>query len=146
MATLPTGDLTEEGPSYEVMYLLEAEDAAIATLRAELAPLGDSLVVVGGEGLWNVHIHVDDVGAAVEAGIRAGSPRRIEVTHFAEQKARMREKRAERRDASSWWSRPAGDWPSSSRVPGHRPSSAGRASARAPARSWRRSWPPAPTR
>ena len=96
VATLPTGDLTEEGPSYEVMYLLEAEDAAIATLRAELAPLGDSLVVVGGEGLWNVHIHVDDVGAVIQAGIRAGSPRRIEVTHFAEQKARMREKRAER--------------------------------------------------
>ncbi len=96
VATVPTGDLTEEGPAYEVMYLLEAEDGAIAPLRAQLAPLGDSLVVVGGEGLWNVHIHVDDVGAAVEAGIRAGTPRRIEVTHFAEQLARMREKRAER--------------------------------------------------
>ena len=48
--------------------------------------------MVGGEGLWNVHVHVDDVGAAVEAGIRAGSPRRIEVTHFAEQiDARPRE-------------------------------------------------------
>ena len=42
------------------------------TLRRPLAPLGDSLVVVGGEGLWNVHVHVDDVGAAIEAGIRRG--------------------------------------------------------------------------
>ena len=25
--------------------------------------------MVGGEGLWNVHVHVDDVGAAIEAGI-----------------------------------------------------------------------------
>jgi dihydroxyacetone kinase-like predicted kinase len=43
------------------------------------------LVVVGGEGLWNVHVHVDDVGAAVEAGVAAGRPHRIRVTHFVEQ-------------------------------------------------------------
>jgi DAK2 domain fusion protein YloV len=97
MARVPTDDLTEDGPAYEVMYLLECEDDAVPPLRKELAPLGDSLVVVGGEGLWNVHVHVDDVGAAVEAGIRAGTPRRIQVTHFAEQIGRMREKRAERR-------------------------------------------------
>ncbi len=97
VAKVPTGDLTEDGPAYEVMYLLETDDDAIPALRGELAGLGDSLVVVGGEGLWNVHVHVDDVGAAVEAGIRAGAPRRIEVTHFAEQVTRAREKRSERR-------------------------------------------------
>ncbi len=94
---VPTGDLTADGPAYEVMYLLEADDDAVVALRADLAPLGDSLVVVGGEGLWNVHVHVDDVGAAIEAGIRAGSPRRIEVTHFAEQVDRARERRAAER-------------------------------------------------
>jgi DAK2 domain fusion protein YloV len=94
---LPTGDLTPGGPAYEVMYLLDAEDDAIPGLRARLQGLGDSLVVVGGEGLWNVHVHVDDVGAAVEAGIEAGRPRRIRVTHFAEQVGRSRGKRAERR-------------------------------------------------
>ena len=41
--------------------------------------------MVGGEGLWNVHVHVDDVGAAIEAGIAAGRPHRVRVTHFAEQ-------------------------------------------------------------
>ncbi|HEX6246581.1 MAG TPA: DAK2 domain-containing protein [Nocardioidaceae bacterium] len=86
---LPADDLHPEGPAYEVMYLLDAEDAAIPGLRRRLAPLGDSLVVVGGEGLWNVHVHVDDVGAAVEAGIEAGRPYRIRVTHFAEQVARL---------------------------------------------------------
>ncbi len=83
---LPSGDLTPDGPSYEVMFLLEADDPRIPDLRAALAPLGDSLVVVGGDGLWNVHVHVDDVGAAVEAGIEAGRPYRVRVTHFAEQK------------------------------------------------------------
>ena len=84
--TLHVDELTESGPSYEVMYLLDSDDpAAIPRLKSDLAPLGDSLVVVGGEGLWNVHVHVDDVGAAIEAGITAGRPHRIRVTHFAEQ-------------------------------------------------------------
>jgi uncharacterized protein len=86
---LPTGDLHPDGPAYEVMYLLEADDAAVPDLRRRLAPLGDSLVVVGGDGLWNVHVHVHDVGAAVEAGIEAGRPYRIRVTHFAEQLERL---------------------------------------------------------
>ncbi|MEU2545000.1 DAK2 domain-containing protein [Streptomyces roseolus] len=72
-----------QGPGYEVLYLLEAEDAAVDLLKARLDALGDSLVVVGGDGLWNVHVHVDDAGAAVEAGIEAGRPHRIRVTHFA---------------------------------------------------------------
>ncbi|GAA2290272.1 DAK2 domain-containing protein [Streptomyces hawaiiensis] len=72
----------EEGPAFEVIYLLEAEDAAVERLRGRLDILGDSLVVVGGDGLWNVHVHVDDAGAAVEAGIEAGRPHRIRITHF----------------------------------------------------------------
>ena len=71
---VPADDLTEDGPAYEVMYLLDADDDRIPELRRTLAPLGDSLVVVGGEGLFNVHVHVDDVGAAIEAGIQAGPP------------------------------------------------------------------------
>jgi DAK2 domain fusion protein YloV len=70
------------GPSYEVMYLLEAADTSIPGLRSTLADLGDSLVVVGGEPTWNVHVHVDDVEAAIEAGIEAGRPHRIRVTNF----------------------------------------------------------------
>ncbi|GAA0929016.1 DAK2 domain-containing protein [Streptomyces thermoalcalitolerans] len=70
------------GPAFEVTYLLDAEDAAVARLRERLDALGDSLVVVGGDGLWNVHVHVDDAGAAVEAGVEAGRPHRIRITHF----------------------------------------------------------------
>ena len=70
------------GPAYEVMFLLDAPVGEIPALRETLRPLGDSLVVVGGEPTWNVHVHVDDVGAAVEAGIEAGRPYRIRVTHL----------------------------------------------------------------
>ncbi|WP_169984184.1 MULTISPECIES: DAK2 domain-containing protein [unclassified Microbispora] len=68
------------GPGYEVMYLLDAGE--VDRLRDELDALGDSLVIVGGEGLWNVHVHVDDAGAAIEAGLRAGRPYRIKVTYL----------------------------------------------------------------
>jgi uncharacterized protein len=72
----------EAGPEYEVMYLLDAPDDQAAGLRTTLDGLGDSVVVVGGGGLWNIHVHTDDVGAAVEAGIAIGRPHRIRVTHF----------------------------------------------------------------
>ncbi|HEX4726289.1 MAG TPA: DAK2 domain-containing protein [Jatrophihabitans sp.] len=71
---------------YEVQYLLHAEEPALTGLRASLGELGDSLLVVGtGNGLYNVHVHVNDVGAAIEAGIEAGRPHRITVVRFADQ-------------------------------------------------------------
>ena len=84
------GDLVLDGPAYEVMYLLrDSDEERVATLRDTLDGLGDSLLVVGGPDLWNIHVHVDDVGAAVEAGIDAGRPYRVRVTHFADQVARV---------------------------------------------------------
>jgi len=65
---------------YEVTYLLEAPEGPVRQLRGRLDLLGDSLVIVGGEELWNVHVHVADAGAAIEEGLRAGRPRRITVT------------------------------------------------------------------
>ncbi|HET6294808.1 MAG TPA: DAK2 domain-containing protein [Kribbella sp.] len=77
-------DLDADGPAYEVMYLLDAPDEKIGDFRQQLARLGDSVVVVGGDELWNVHVHTDDVGAAIEQGIGIGRPYRIRVTHFAD--------------------------------------------------------------
>ncbi|CAM3009680.1 DhaL domain-containing protein [Streptomyces albus] len=92
------GSASGSGPEFEVMYLLEAEGAdatdgaggaegpgaadRIAALRARLDPLGDSLVIGGGDGLWSVHVHVHDAGAAVEAGLAAGRPHRIRIAHL----------------------------------------------------------------
>ncbi|WUH96924.1 DAK2 domain-containing protein [Spirillospora sp. NBC_00431] len=76
------GTKPRNGPGYEVMYLLYASDEAVHALRERLDRLGDSLVVVGGDGLWNVHVHVDDAGAAIEAGLVAGRPHRIRVTYL----------------------------------------------------------------
>jgi len=73
---------------YEVMFLLRSDDAdAGDALRANWAEFGDSIVVVGGEGIWNCHIHTDDVGPAIEAGVALGRPERIKVTDLIEQAA-----------------------------------------------------------
>src|SRR3954464_15604569 len=76
------------GPGSEVQFLLaDTTEDAVARLHERLAALGDSLVVVsvdtpsGRE--WNVHVHVADVGAAIEAGIEAGRPYRVSVTPLA---------------------------------------------------------------
>ncbi len=70
---------------YEVMYLLHAEDSTIAAFKDTWGALGDSIVVVGGDGLWNCHVHTNDIGAAVEAGIDAGRPAKIRITDLQDQ-------------------------------------------------------------
>ena len=73
------------GLRYEVMYLLEAPDDTIPVFKEVWAGLGDSIVVVGGDGLWNCHIHTDDIGGAVEASLDVGRPRNIRITDLLEQ-------------------------------------------------------------
>ncbi len=70
---------------YEVMYLLEAPDETIPEFKRIWSTVGDSIVVVGGDGLWNCHIHTDDIGSAVEAAVDIGRPRKIRVTDLLEQ-------------------------------------------------------------
>jgi len=70
---------------YEVMYLLQADDGTIPAFKDTWDSIGDSIVVVGGDGLWNCHVHTNDIGAAVEAGIEAGRPVKIRVTDLVEQ-------------------------------------------------------------
>jgi uncharacterized protein len=73
------------GPQFEVMYLLGGCDAAGAdALRDRLGQLGDSVGIAasasGAAGGYSVHVHTDDAGAAVEAGLAFGRPRRIQIS------------------------------------------------------------------
>ena len=66
---------------YEVMYLCELADANIELFKRNWGEVGDSIVVVGGEGTWNCHVHTDDIGAAIEVALDLGGrPSRIRVT------------------------------------------------------------------
>ena len=75
------------GTRYEVMFLLAAPDENIDHFKVAWDSLGDSIVMVGGDGLWNCHIHTDDIGPVIEAGIDAGRPHRIQITDLHEQVA-----------------------------------------------------------
>jgi uncharacterized protein len=103
------------GLRYEVMYLLEAPDATIPSFKEVWAGLGDSIVVVGGHGLWNCHIHTDDIGAAIEASLDAGRPRTIRVTDLLEQ---VEEERWVREGAGTAGSGPAETPPGPARTTG----------------------------
>ena len=74
---------------YEVMFLLDSSEDRIGAFRERWGELGDSIVIVGGDGLWNCHIHTDDIGGSIEAGIEAGRPHRIEVTDLLDQVAHV---------------------------------------------------------
>lgn len=87
-----------EGPRYEVMYFLEAQDELIPSFKESWNQIGDSIVVVGGDGTWNCHVHTDDIGAAIEAGISVGRPYKIRVSDLleeAEEQAWVREQMME---------------------------------------------------
>ena len=79
---------------YEVMYFLHAADDTIPQFKQTWGDLGDSIVVVGGDGIWNCHVHTNDIGAAIEAGIVAGRPAEIRVTDLHEQ--------VEEREEEAW--------------------------------------------
>jgi len=70
---------------YEVMFFLEAADDRIESFKTAWTEVGDSIVVVGGDGLWNCHIHSNDIGACIEAGIEVGRPKQIRVTDLFEE-------------------------------------------------------------
>ncbi len=73
---------------YEVMYFLNLDDTRINDFKYGWGEIGDSIVVVGGDGLWNCHVHTNDVGAAIEVALDLdGRPRQIRVSDLFEEVA-----------------------------------------------------------
>lgn len=73
------------GPEFEVMYLLGGCDAAaLDSLRSALEQLGDSVAIAPSTaGRYSVHVHTDDAGAAIEAGLAGGGVSRIRISALA---------------------------------------------------------------
>jgi hypothetical protein len=81
----PTPDLAARppAPQFEVMYLLGGcDDDGAGQLRERLDELGESVAIAtsGIVGGYSVHVHTDDAGAAIEAGLAFGDPRRIQIS------------------------------------------------------------------
>ncbi len=87
-ADLSAIEVTDGGISelrYEVMFFLDAPEESMEGFRDAWERMGDSIVVVGGEGVWNCHIHTDSIGPAIEAAIAVGRPSDIRITDLLEQ-------------------------------------------------------------
>ncbi|KUI28152.1 dihydroxyacetone kinase [Mycobacterium sp. IS-1496] len=88
-ATQPAREAAGATPQFEVMYLLGGCGSdGVEVLRRRLEGLGDSIVIAaagasGAPGQYSVHVHSDDAGAAVEAGLAVGVPSRIQITALA---------------------------------------------------------------
>ena len=72
---------------YEVTFLLDAAQEAVAALRERLDALGESLVVSGRDSQWHVHVHVADAGAVIEGALAAGHPSKITITYLNQTQA-----------------------------------------------------------
>ncbi|MCV7194629.1 DAK2 domain-containing protein [Mycolicibacterium brumae] len=76
-------ELSPSAPAFEVMYLLSGlSERAVPQLRRRLEDLGDSVSIAAaadGAGEHSVHVHTDDAGAAIEAGLAHGAVSRIRV-------------------------------------------------------------------
>jgi hypothetical protein len=79
---------------YEVMFLLDLEDTKLKKFKNAWGEIGDSIVVVGGDGIYNCHIHTNDIGAAVEAPLLIGGiPSKIRITDLFEEVSEEHAKR-----------------------------------------------------
>ncbi|ORA57637.1 DAK2 domain-containing protein [Mycobacteroides franklinii] len=69
-------------PEFEVMYLLcGCDELQIADLRTQLDAMGDSIAIAGDGSMgYSVHAHVNDAGAAIEAGMKFGVPQSIQIS------------------------------------------------------------------
>jgi len=86
-AAMVVPDVAEAAPpQFEVMYLVGGCDAdALTRLRADLVDLGDSVAVAPStENRHSVHVHTDDAGAAVEAGLAVGTVTKIRISALAD--------------------------------------------------------------
>ncbi len=82
------GELDVSEQRYEVMYLCDLADEHIEAFKQGWGAIGDSIVVVGGDGIWNCHVHTNDIGAAIEVALDLdGRPRQIRVTDLFEEMA-----------------------------------------------------------
>ncbi len=77
---------------YCTVFVVEGENLDLGRLERELAPLGDSLMVVGDPRAVKVHVHTDDPGAALGLGARQGSLDEVEISNMHRQ-TQVRESR-----------------------------------------------------
>jgi len=75
---------------YCTEFILAGSNIPLETLKAELAPYGDCLLVVGDQRTAKVHIHSNHPGLVLECGLRYGALHSVQINNMEEQYAEWR--------------------------------------------------------
>jgi hypothetical protein len=77
---------------YCAVFVVTGDTLDASALEEDLAPLGDSLLVVGDATALKAHVHTDDPGAALRAGTALGVLERVEIANMHLQTAQREER------------------------------------------------------
>ena len=77
---------------YCAVFVVTGDALEASALEQDLAPLGDSLLVVGDSTALKAHVHTDDPGAALRAGTALGVLERVEIANMHLQSAHREER------------------------------------------------------
>ncbi len=82
MASRGTGpaEVEVEDFRYEAQFMLQGKDSKIEGLREVLNKIGGSVLVVGGDKTYRVHVHTDQLGRAIEEASRVGRLSDVEIS------------------------------------------------------------------
>jgi DAK2 domain fusion protein YloV len=89
-----TSEEEESEFTYCCSFLVTGEGLELASLERDFGALGDSLLVVGGDGQFKVHVHSDEPGEVLGLATAKGVLTEIEIDNMKEQTA-ARTKRLE---------------------------------------------------
>lgn len=70
---------------YEAQFILHCKDSKVEKFRETLHRLGGSVLVVGGDKLYRVHVHTDQLGKVIEEASAVGRLSDVEITDLREQ-------------------------------------------------------------
>jgi DAK2 domain fusion protein YloV len=74
---------------YDTVLMLRGKAIPVERLRQQLAPIGDSMVVVGDEELLKIHIHVTDPGPVLSICLGYGELVKIDIENMRLQHAAL---------------------------------------------------------
>lgn len=71
--------------TYCTEFILTGKNIPLETLKEELNPYGDCLLVVGNDRTVKVHIHSNHPGLVMECGLKYGALQKVQVNNMEEQ-------------------------------------------------------------
>ncbi len=80
MVVSPAAEVASDNMHYEAQFLLSGKDSKVEKLKDKLNELGSSVLVVGGNRLYRVHIHTNDLGQVIAEASSAGTLSQVEIT------------------------------------------------------------------